>query len=108
MKPSAYLINTSRGAIIDEAALLAALESGQIAGAALDVMSSEPPPATHPLLSHPRLIATPHVAFYSEAAIVDLATKAARHVTQALRGEIPARIVNPQVLGQANCRLRTA
>ena len=105
MKPTAYLINTSRGAMIDEAALLAALESGQIAGAALDVMSSEPPPPDHPLLHHPRVIATPHVAFYSEAAIVDLATKAARHVAQALRGEMPSRVVNPAVLAQANCRL---
>jgi D-3-phosphoglycerate dehydrogenase / 2-oxoglutarate reductase len=105
MKPTAYLINTSRGAIIDEAALLAALESGQIAGAALDVMSSEPPLPDHPLLAHPHVIATPHVAFYSEAAIVDLATKAARHVAQALRGEVPANVVNPAVLEQENCRL---
>jgi phosphoglycerate dehydrogenase-like enzyme len=105
MKPTAYLINTSRGAIIDDAALLAALDNGQIAGAALDVMSSEPPPPDYPLLSHPRVIATPHVAFYSEAAIVDLATKAAHHVAQALRGEIPERVVNPSVLEQENCRL---
>ena len=105
MKPTAYLINTSRGAVIDEDALLAALEGGQLAGAALDVMGSEPPPPDHPLLHHPRVIATPHVAFYSEAAIVDLATKAARHVAQALRGEMPARVVNPTVFEQANCRL---
>lgn len=106
MKPSAYLINTSRGAIVDEAALLAALERGQIAGAALDVMSSEPPPPDHPLLRHPHVIATPHVAFYSEPAIIDLATKAARHVAQALRCEIPDRVVNPAVLAQANCRIQ--
>ena len=105
MKPTAYLINTSRGAIIDEDALLAALEGGQIAGAALDVMSSEPPRPDHPLLRHPRVIATPHIAFYSEAAIVDLATKAARHVAQALRGEVPDRVVNRAVLAQENCRL---
>jgi len=105
MKPSAYLINTSRGAIIDDSALLVALESGQIAGAALDVMSSEPPPPDLPLLHHPHLIATPHVAFYSEAAIVDLATKATHHVAQALRGEVPDRVVNPAVLKQANCRI---
>jgi D-3-phosphoglycerate dehydrogenase len=106
MKPSAYLLNTSRGAIIDEDALLAALERGQIAGAALDVMGSEPPPSDHPLLRHPRVITTPHVAFYSEAAIIDLATKAARHVAQALRGQTPDRVVNPAVLGQENCRLK--
>jgi D-3-phosphoglycerate dehydrogenase / 2-oxoglutarate reductase len=105
MKPSAYLINTSRGAIIDEAALIHALDTGQIAGAALDVLSSEPPPADHPLLTHRRVIATPHAAFYSEAAIADLATKAARHVVQTLRGEIPDCVVNPAVLEQANCRL---
>lgn len=105
MKPTAYLLNTSRGAVIDEDALLAALDEGQLAGAALDVMGSEPPPPDHPLLHHPRVIATPHIAFYSEAAIVDLATKAAQHVAQALRGEMPARVVNPTVFGQANCRL---
>jgi D-3-phosphoglycerate dehydrogenase len=99
------LINTSRGAIVDEAALRVALDSGQIAGAALDVMSSEPPPPDHPLLHHPRVIATPHVAFYSEAAIIDLATKAALHVAQALRGEVPDRVVNPAVLEQENCRI---
>lgn len=106
MKPSAYLINTARGAIVDEAALLAALESGQIAGAALDVLAVEPPAADHPLLHHSRVIATPHVAFYSEAATVDLATKAARHVAQALRGQVPDRVVNSAVLAQANCRLK--
>jgi D-3-phosphoglycerate dehydrogenase len=106
MKSTAYLINTSRGAVIDDDALLAALEKGQIAGAALDVMSSEPPPPDHPLLHHPRVIATPHVAFYSEAAIIDLATKAAHHVAQVLRGEVPDRVVNPAVLEQGNCRLR--
>lgn len=108
MKSTAFLINTSRGAILDDAALLAALDREQIAGAALDVMSSEPPPPDHPLLNHPHVIATPHVAFYSEAAIVDLATKAAHHVAQALRGEIPARVVNPSVLEQENCRLLRA
>jgi D-3-phosphoglycerate dehydrogenase len=105
MKPTAYLINTSRGAIVDEDALLAALDSGQIAGAALDVMGSEPPLPDYPLLRHPRVIATPHVAFYSEEAIVDLATKASRHVVQALSGKLPDRVVNPEVLAQANCRL---
>ena len=76
MKPTAYLINTSRGAIIDEAALIHALDTGQIAGAALDVLSREPRPADLPLLSPRRVFASPHAAFYSEAAIADLVSKA--------------------------------
>lgn len=106
MKPTAYLINTARGAIVDEDALLAALEQGRLAGAALDVMTQEPPAPDHPLLAHPHVIATPHVAFSSSAAIADLAAKAARHVVQALTGQIPDRVVNPAVLAQSNCRIR--
>ncbi len=105
MKPTAYLLNTARGAIVDEDARSAALDRGQLAGAALDVMSHEPPAADHPLLVHPKVIATPHVAFSSSAAIADLAAKAARHVVQALSGQVPDRVVNPGVLTQANCRL---
>lgn len=105
MKPSAYLINTARGAVVDETALHQALTQGWIAGAALDVMQSEPPPPDHPLLALDNVIATPHAAFYSEPALVDLATKAAHHVVQALRGQTPDNIVNPSVLAQANCRL---
>ena len=66
MKPTAYLINTSRGPIIDEAALLAALQEGRIAGAALDVYDSEPLPADHPLRSAPRLLLTPHLGYVTE------------------------------------------
>jgi D-3-phosphoglycerate dehydrogenase len=106
MKPTAYLINTARGAIVDEAALLAALDQGTIAGAALDVMTQEPPAPDHPLPAHPRVIATPHVAFSSSAAIADLAAKAAAHVVQALTGQVPDRVVNPKVLSQPNCRIR--
>lgn len=105
MKSTAYLINTARGAVVDEAALHQALTEGWIAGAALDVMSSEPPPPNHPLLTLDNVIATPHAAFYSEPALVDLVTKAARHVVQALRGQTPDNIVNPSVLDQTNCRL---
>ncbi len=107
MKPTAYLINTARGAVVDEAALYQALTEGWIAGAALDVLSSEPPPPDHPLLSLGNVIATPHAAFYSEPALIDLATRAARHVVQALSGQVPDNVVNPSVLDQANCRLHT-
>ena len=108
MKPTAYLINTARGAIVDEAALVAALQEGRIAGAALDVLSQEPPPADHPLLHMDNVIVTPHAAFYSAEAITDLATRAARHVAQTLAGDVPDHVVNPAVLDQPNCRLHRA
>lgn len=105
MKPTAYLINTARGAIIDEGALIEALRAGHLAGAALDVMAQEPPAPTNALLTMPNVIVTPHAAFYSEAAIEELASKAATHVAQALRGELPGRVVNPQVVQKSNFRL---
>jgi D-3-phosphoglycerate dehydrogenase len=108
MKPTAYLVNTSRGALVDEDALHRALVEGRIAGAGLDVLAQEPPPAGHPLLALENVIATPHAGFYSEAAIEELATKAARNAATALRGEVPATILNPSVLDQPNCRLRAA
>jgi D-3-phosphoglycerate dehydrogenase len=107
MKPSAYLINTSRGAIIDEKALYQALAERRIAGAALDVLTTEPAEASNPLLTLDNVIITPHAAFYSETAVAELAEKAASHVAQVLRGEIPTNLVNPTVLDQANCRLNT-
>ncbi|HRW10948.1 MAG TPA: C-terminal binding protein [Caldilineaceae bacterium] len=105
MKPSAFIINTARGALIDEAALASALHEGSITGAALDVLSQEPPPTDHPLLRMDNVIVTPHAAFYSSAAIAELAEKAARHVAQSLQGQQPDHIVNPAVLTQANLRL---
>lgn len=106
MKPTAYLINTSRGAIIDETALAKALDRGWLAGAALDVLSQEPPDPSHPLLHRADVIVTPHAAFYSGSAIEELARKAAQQVAQTLRGETPSNIVNPAVLTQRNCRLK--
>jgi phosphoglycerate dehydrogenase-like enzyme len=66
MKPTAYLINTSRGPIVDEAALIAALERGGIAGAGLDVFDREPLPAGHPILRAPRTVLTPHLGYVTE------------------------------------------
>jgi len=106
MKPTAYLINTARGALVDEVALVTALREGWIAGAALDVLSEEPPSPTDPLLALDNVLITPHAAFYSEPAIQELAYKASLHVAQALRGERPGNIVNPLVLEQENYRLK--
>jgi len=106
MKPTAYLINTSRGALVDEAALVRALRDGRIAGAAIDVLDHEPASPDHPLLGLDNIIVTPHAAFYSEEAISDVRRRAATHAAAALRGDVPEHVVNPQVLSQMTCRLR--
>jgi D-3-phosphoglycerate dehydrogenase len=97
MKPHAYLINTARGPIVDEAALAQALDAGQLAGAALDVMTKEPPTGS-PLLGRPNVIITPHTSFYSEESLNDLETKAAEEVVRVLKGQAPKNPVNPEAL----------
>jgi D-3-phosphoglycerate dehydrogenase len=99
MKPTAFLINTSRGGIVDEEALAVALTAKRLGGAALDVLSVEPPPADHPLRQAPNIILTPHLAFYSRESVIELQTKAAEEVARALKGEPPRSPVNPEVLG---------
>ncbi|OFW01171.1 MAG: hypothetical protein A3I61_07990 [Acidobacteria bacterium RIFCSPLOWO2_02_FULL_68_18] len=98
MKRTAYLVNTARGPIVDEAALAAALDAGEIAGAALDVMVQEPPPAGSPLFGRDNVIVTPHTSFYSEESLVELQTKAAQEVVAVLTGRPPRNPVNPEVL----------
>jgi D-3-phosphoglycerate dehydrogenase / 2-oxoglutarate reductase len=100
MKPTAFLINTSRGGIVDEQALAVALKEDRLGGAALDVLSVEPPPADHPLRQAPNIILTPHLAFYSRESVVELQTKAAEEVARALKGEPPRSPVNPEVLNR--------
>jgi D-3-phosphoglycerate dehydrogenase len=95
MKPTAYLVNTARGPIIDEAALARALDAGQLAGAALDVLTEEPPGAS-PLFGRDNVIVTPHTSFYSEESLIELQTKAAQEVVAVLSGRPPRRPVNPQ------------
>ena len=97
MKPTAYLINTARGPIVDEAALAHALDAGQLAGAALDVLSQEPPTAS-PLLGRDNVILTPHMSFYSVESLVELQTKAAEEVVRVLTGQLPRNPVNPEVM----------
>ena len=97
MKRGAYIVNTARGPIIDEAALAEALDSGQIGGAALDVMTQEPPPPS-PLFGRDNVIITPHTSFYSEESLVELQVKAAQEVVAVLSGKPPRNPVNPEAL----------
>ena len=99
MKKSAFIINTSRGPVIDEPALIAALRAKQIAGAALDVLSEEPPRPDSPLCAMENVVLTPHAGYYSEQSLVDLHVKVARNVGLVLNGRRPPEgLVNPQVL----------
>jgi len=94
MRPSAYLINTARGFLIDEKALLEAVQNGKIAGAALDVLAAEPPPPDHPFLHDDRFFITPHSAWCSEASDAAAWEWAASNVASALRNERPPHAVN--------------
>ena len=97
MKPTALLVNTARGGVLDTAALCRALQEGWIGGAALDVLEQEPIAPDSPLLSLPNVILAPHAAWYSQESIVDLKRKTAEAVLAVLRGQRPYSVVNPQV-----------
>jgi D-3-phosphoglycerate dehydrogenase len=100
MKPTAYLINTARGGIIDEPALHAALVSGKLAGAGLDVFEQEPPPAGHSLFELPNVIMAPHVAGVTREAVDRMSEQTARNILSALDGEpIRQNVINQDVLG---------
>jgi D-3-phosphoglycerate dehydrogenase / 2-oxoglutarate reductase len=97
MKPDAYLVNTARGSLVDESALLHALESGSLRGAGLDVFDPEPPDPSNPLLHHPGVIATPHVGGVTIAGRNRLWSEAIVQTLQVLRGEHPPNLCNPDV-----------
>ena len=105
MKPEAFLINCARGQLIDEAALYEALKSGEIAGAGLDVMVDPEPPSDHPLLQLDNVLITPHVAFFSQEALLELEERAAGEVASVLQGRIPDNLFNTDVLSHPRMRL---
>jgi D-3-phosphoglycerate dehydrogenase len=98
MRKRPYIINTARGAIIDEKALYKALKEGWIAGAALDVFEIEPPPENNPLFELDNVVLTPHIAWYTEEALRRLEMSAVEEAIRILRGELPKNIVNKEVL----------
>lgn len=95
MPPSAVLINTARGRLVDEGALLHAVRAGRLAAAALDVLCDEPPPADHPLLHEPRIQITPHSAWCSEEADLEVWRRSAEEVARVLQGQPPLHPVCP-------------
>jgi D-3-phosphoglycerate dehydrogenase len=100
MRPTAYLINTARGGLIDTAALTAALAADRLAGAALDVQDPEPPDLSQPPYNDPRVIVTPHAAFVSVESLENLRSRAARQVAVRLADGEPENVVNLAVLGR--------
>ena len=98
MKPGAMLINTARGGLVDSPALLAALDSGRLAAAGLDVFDEEPLPSESPLRRHPRTLLTDHTAWYSEESQVQLQRTAAEELVRACAGGLPQAMANPEVL----------
>jgi len=97
MKPTAILINTSRGPVVDEKALAQALRDKRLAGAALDVWEQEPVTSDNPLLQMENVIATPHAAYYSSAAVAQIPRRCGEEVVRVLTGQRPRNVVNPEV-----------
>jgi D-3-phosphoglycerate dehydrogenase len=97
MKDSAYLVNTARGGIVNESALLAALDGGWIEGAALDVLEVEPAGQDNELLNHEKVILTPHTAANTDEAMSRMAVMAAEEILKVLDGEKPLNVINPEI-----------
>lgn len=107
MKPSAVIINTARGAVIDESAMIEALQAGKIAGAVLDVLEKEPPEADNPLLKMDNVVLTPHTSFYSSRSNRYLAESVIKEALRCvLPGQQPVNVVNRVVLERDNYRIQ--
>ena len=100
MKPGVRIINAARGALIDEYALAEAIESGQVAGAAVDVYGQEPPPTDHPLIGLSQVVHTPHLAASTADAQVEVAVLAAQQIVDGLLNNEYRNVVNPEVLAE--------
>jgi len=105
MERKPFLINTSRGPIVDEKALIQALEEGRISGAGLDVLETEPPSSKNPMLKMENVILSPHVGFYSEESISELKRRTAKSVSDVLRGMWPGSVVNQEVMGRTRATI---
>jgi D-3-phosphoglycerate dehydrogenase / 2-oxoglutarate reductase len=106
MKPGAFLINPARGGVVDERALIAALDHGTLAGAAIDTWEREPPPLDDPIREHPKIIVTSHDIGHSEEAYASLPAAAVENVVRGLRGVPPLYFRNPEVLPRWQARLK--
>jgi D-3-phosphoglycerate dehydrogenase len=98
LPPGACIVNVARGPVIDTDALVEALRSGHLGGAALDVFDTQPLPGGHPLWSMPNVLVTPHVAGITDDSMRRMGEGAARAVAGLLRGELPPHCINPQAL----------
>ena len=105
MERKPLLINTSRGPIVNEKALIQALEEGRISGAGLDVLETEPPDSKNPMLKMENVIFSPHVGFYSEESISELKRRTAKNVSDVLRGRWPGSVVNQEVMGKTRATI---
>jgi D-3-phosphoglycerate dehydrogenase len=105
MEKRPIIVNTSRGPIIDETALIEALKEGRVSGAGLDVLEKEPPDPQSPLLKMDNVTLSPHVGFYSEESISELKRRTAKNVSDVLKGRWPVSVVNREVMGKTRAPL---
>jgi D-3-phosphoglycerate dehydrogenase len=105
MERKPFLINTSRGPIVNEKALIQALEEGRISGAGLDVLETEPPGSENPMLKMENVILSPHVGFYSEESISELKRRTAKNVSDVLMGRRPGSVVNQEVISKTRATI---